>query len=311
MPRRRILDSSDDEDAHFRLSPKALAEAGLEQALSSRHDYPRAVQELSALVRQGYPSRATKAAQEQLFDLSLLAVQLCNGLQGSAQALIGLLEACEAVLPQARRARLAREARKHAVARSRARQKSEGAASWDGDGMDLSSDVPDEVLRHILSLLSPLCLARAGASCRKWRQLAAEDELWRPHLARLPRGVRGTAAAAAVAGMPGARQQLSRILTEHPALACPWQSNRIWQDGSLAWLLSDALSARSPSPSHVFPSIQEVVNHLLREPAGEPSSSDSEGDLELVPSCHGKLWRANLVPQSKLIGPLRHVSNSF
>lgn len=90
---------------------------------------------------------------------------------------------------------------------------SEGAASWDGDGMDLSSDVPDEVLRHILSLLSPLCLARAGASCRKWRQLAAEDELWRPHLARLPRGVRGTAAAAAVAGMPGARQQLSRILT--------------------------------------------------------------------------------------------------
>ncbi len=90
---------------------------------------------------------------------------------------------------------------------------SEGAASWDGDGMDLSSDVPDEVLRHILSLLSPLCLARAGASCRKWRHLAAEDELWRPHLARLPRGVRGTAAAAAVAGMPGARQQLSRILT--------------------------------------------------------------------------------------------------
>ena len=89
----------------------------------------------------------------------------------------------------------------------------EGAASWDGDGMDLSSDAPDEVLRHILSLLSPLCLARAGASCRKWRQLAAEDELWRPHLARLPRSVRGTAAAAAVAGMPGARQQLSRILT--------------------------------------------------------------------------------------------------
>ena len=89
----------------------------------------------------------------------------------------------------------------------------EGAAAWDGDGMDLSSDVPDEVLRHILSLLSPLCLARAGASCRKWRQLAAEDELWRPHLARLPRAVCGSAAAAAVAGMPGARQQLSRILT--------------------------------------------------------------------------------------------------
>ena len=89
----------------------------------------------------------------------------------------------------------------------------EGAASWDGDGMDLSSDVPDEVLRQILSLLNPLCLARAGASCRKWRQLAAEDELWRPHLARLPGAVCGSAAAAAVAGMPGARQQLSRILT--------------------------------------------------------------------------------------------------
>ena len=51
-------------------------------------------------------------------------------LQGSAQALIGLLEACEAVLPQARRARLAREARRHAVARSRARQKSGGRCSF-------------------------------------------------------------------------------------------------------------------------------------------------------------------------------------
>ena len=37
MPRRRILDSSDDEDAYFNLSPKALAEAELEQALSSRY----------------------------------------------------------------------------------------------------------------------------------------------------------------------------------------------------------------------------------------------------------------------------------
>ena len=50
-----------------------------QRTLRCRHDYPRAVQELSALVRQGYPSRATKAAQEQLFDLSLLAVQLCEG----------------------------------------------------------------------------------------------------------------------------------------------------------------------------------------------------------------------------------------
>ena len=59
---------------------------------------------------------------------SLSQTAACR-LQGSAQALIGLLEACEAVLPQARRARLAREARRHAVARSRARQKSGGRRS--------------------------------------------------------------------------------------------------------------------------------------------------------------------------------------
>ena len=47
--------------------------------LHCRHDFARAVQELAALVRQGYLSRATKAAQEQLFDLSLLAVELCDG----------------------------------------------------------------------------------------------------------------------------------------------------------------------------------------------------------------------------------------
>ena len=50
-----------------------------QRTLHCRHDYPRATRELAALVRQGYPSRATKAAQEQLFDLSLLAVQLCDG----------------------------------------------------------------------------------------------------------------------------------------------------------------------------------------------------------------------------------------
>lgn len=63
--------------------------------------------------------------------------------------------------------------------------------------------------------------------------------------------------------MPEGAHAADCLPAEHPALACPWQSNRIWQDGSLAWLLSDALSARSPSPSHVFPSIQEVRPILL------------------------------------------------
>ena len=60
---------------------------------------------------------------------SLSQTAACR-LQGSAQALTGLLEACEAVLPQARRVKLAREARRHAVARSRAKQKSGGRCSF-------------------------------------------------------------------------------------------------------------------------------------------------------------------------------------
>ena len=58
--------------------------------------------------------------------------------------------------------------------------------------------------------------------------------------------------------VPSGAHAADSVPAEHPALACPWQGNRIWQDGSLAWLVCDALSPCSPSPLHVFPSVQEV-----------------------------------------------------
>ena len=85
---------------------------------------------------------------------------------------------------------------------------------WDEEGgIDLSTDVPEEVLRHILSLLDPLALAHASTACRKWHELATDEALWQHHVASLPADVLAAVdTRLAAEGRAGSRERLKATL---------------------------------------------------------------------------------------------------
>ncbi|KAL0037272.1 hypothetical protein WJX79_009376 [Trebouxia sp. C0005] len=147
--RPRFTVSDSDSDDEICLSLVRYQEAEFGPALHARANYKRAVEELTALLRQAYVQHADKTIQELIFEDVLLAIRLCSRLERDRKAVIGLVEAAKQRLPQARLRRVQQEYKKRLVTLSR-KAKHSGLSEEDPDGVDtMLGELPLEVLQHM------------------------------------------------------------------------------------------------------------------------------------------------------------------
>ena len=201
---------------------------GLRAALGRAHDFPAAVDEVSALMAErtrwsnALPGPACKAFDKELIELVELACETLPAVPTSraATAVEGLARSLTpAAIPSSRR--------RHAlaVAARRAAQRHAGEARKhhhfggdacldpplvqasgeddDGGGIVGPEHLPSDVLRSIFSLLDARSLAASAATCRTLRAAAADEVLFRTLAERAfgplaPRG--GAAGSTAAAG---------------------------------------------------------------------------------------------------------------
>ncbi|KAL0048874.1 hypothetical protein WJX82_001421 [Trebouxia sp. C0006] len=142
-PRCTISDSDSDDEICLNLVRYQEAELG--PALHTRANYKRAVEELTALLRQAYVQHADKTIQELIFEDVLLAIRLCSRLECDRKAIIGLVEAAKQRLRQAKLRRVQQEYKQRLVTLSR-KNKQSGLSEEDPDGVDtMLGELPLEV----------------------------------------------------------------------------------------------------------------------------------------------------------------------
>lgn len=287
-----------DSDDEICLTLARYQEAELGQALNSRANFKRAVEELTALVRQAYVQHADKVLQELIFEDALLAIRLCSRLEQDRRAVIALFEAVKQRLPQARVRRAQQEYKKRFVSLSR-KDRQSGAAEEDEEGDDtVLGELPLEVLRHMFSLLDPLTLGTASCVCTTWHDLSQDEGLWKRCLAQVALDSGSSHGRSATW-----RQRFNAVVARSPKVLELFRSNRALKGGRLHWALPDCAPQSSRRVFNDCPlTVQMVVQHMLGIPAThmrEQAAADSDSDEEDLTNRINRLWRPTLQPLVK------------
>ncbi|DBA95532.1 TPA: hypothetical protein ACH3X3_013388 [Trebouxia sp. C0006] len=297
-PRCTISDSDSDDEICLNLVRYQEAELG--PALHTRANYKRAVEELTALLRQAYVQHADKTIQELIFEDVLLAIRLCSRLECDRKAIIGLVEAAKQRLRQAKLRRVQQEYKQRLVTLSR-KNKQSGLSEEDPDGVDtMLGELPLEVLQHMFSLLDPLTLGAVSCVSTTWHQLSEEESLWKRCLTQVAVD-NATAQSKSAATY---RQQFNTLASRSPKVLDLFRSNRVLKGGQLHW--SAPASSTAKTSLRVFTetplSVRMVVQHMLGMPIThmrEQVGTDTDSDEEDLNNRINRLWRPSLQPLVK------------
>lgn len=295
-PRLALSDSDSDDEICVNLTRYQEAELG--QALHTRTNFKRAVEELTALVKQAYAQHADKTIQELIFADVLLAIRLCCRLERDRRAVIGLVEAAKQRLPQARFRRVQQEYKKRFVSLSR-KDKQSGCNGEDPDDDDtMLGELPLEVLRHVFSLLDPLTLGTVSCVSTAWHRLSEDESLWKRCLHQV------AVVSAATQSNSTYRQQFNTLASGSPRVLELFRSNRVLKGGQLHWsLVTDSAAQCSFRVFSEIPlSIRMVVQHMLGLPLTymrEQELADTDSDEEDLNNRVNRLWRPSLQPLVK------------
>ncbi|GAV72719.1 F-box-like domain-containing protein, partial [Cephalotus follicularis] len=146
---------------------------GLRESLQKVYQYPIACKELSSILRGAY-NKLPKNLQSLIFQDTLTAFHLLPDMQTSSAVAAAhlLLQSAEAALPKQKR-NLAVTQFKHAMVAHKRRCKSRQEVK------EGSTQLPQDVLVHIFSLLDMQTLVSVGLVCWSWNLAARDNYLWR------------------------------------------------------------------------------------------------------------------------------------
>jgi hypothetical protein len=189
---------------------------------------------------------------------------ICRDSQEDRTALSKLMAAIEKVLPQQKRQMLHREWKQRLITHQRGlRGKSQSrrhhVGSQESDpcfGQETHhsfADLPRECITKILSLLDPISIGRASATCAAWKSSARCDSLWRP-LLRLTFGERAVSCTIEDSQPVSMYRRFYSLASSNPELLQPWRCRRICVAGSSVRWLAEPTWRRilaSPGPAGI------------------------------------------------------------